>query len=62
MPEQENTALIEKNFHVIEQSKELCKLVVPDAISSRTLEDMDKAISNFKMDVVSPAIDLPELE
>lgn len=36
------------------------ELVAPDTISARTLEDMDKAISNFKMGDVSPAIDLSD--
>lgn len=36
------------------------ELVVPETISSKTLEDMDKAISNFKMGAVSPAIDLSD--
>ena len=36
------------------------ELVVPDTISSKTLEDMDRAISNFKMASVSPAIDLSD--
>ncbi|MBP3609592.1 MAG: hypothetical protein J6J42_04565 [Lachnospiraceae bacterium] len=34
------------------------KLVVQDTMSVRTLEDMDKAMSNFKMGGVSPAIEL----
>ena len=36
------------------------ELTVPDSISARTLEDMDRAISNFKMGEVSPAIDLSD--
>ncbi len=36
------------------------ELVVPETISSRTLEDMDKAISNFKIGSVSPVIDLSD--
>ena len=36
------------------------EFVVPDTISSKTLEDMDRAISNFKMGSVSPAIDLSD--
>lgn len=36
------------------------ELVVPDTISSKTLEDMDRAISNFKIASVSPAIDLSD--
>lgn len=30
----------------------------PDTISAKTLADMDKSIQNFKMNAVSPAIDL----
>ena len=33
---------------------------VSDGISARTLEDMDRAISNFKMGEVSPAVDLSD--
>ncbi len=33
---------------------------VPDDISAYTLKDMDKAMENFKMDKVSPAIDLSD--
>ena len=36
------------------------ELTVPESISARTLEDMDKAISNFKMGNVSEAIDLSD--
>jgi len=36
------------------------ELTVPDSISARTLEDMDKAISNFKKGEVSPEIDLSD--
>lgn len=36
------------------------ELTVPDSISARTLEEMDKAISNFKMGEVSPEIDLSD--
>ena len=36
------------------------ELTVPDSISTRTLEDMDKAIRNFKMGEVSPEIDLSD--
>ncbi len=36
------------------------ELVVPDTISSKTLEDMDAAISNFKAGNVSEAIDLSD--
>lgn len=37
------------------------ELTVPDSISARTLEDMDKAISNFKMGNVSSAVDLSDI-
>ena len=30
----------------------------PDTISAKTLADIDKSIQNFKMNAVSPAIDL----
>lgn len=36
------------------------ELTVPDTISSRVLEDMDRAIANFKMDKVSEPIDLSD--
>ncbi len=36
------------------------ELVVPESISAATLRDMDKAISNFKMDEVSHPIDLSD--
>lgn len=36
------------------------ELVVPDTISSKTLEDMDAAIRNFKTGAVSEAIDLSD--
>lgn len=36
------------------------ELTVPDSISARTLEDMDRAISNFKLGEDSPAIDLSD--
>jgi hypothetical protein len=36
------------------------ELTVPDSISTRTLEDMDKAISNFKMGEVSSIVDLSD--
>lgn len=36
------------------------ELTVPDSISSRTLEDMDRAIENFKMKKVSDPIDLSD--
>jgi hypothetical protein len=31
---------------------------IPDTVSSKTLEDMDRAIENFKMNKVSAPIDL----
>ncbi len=36
------------------------ELTVPESISEKTLEDMDRAISNFKSGNVSPAIDLSD--
>lgn len=36
------------------------ELTVPDSISAQTLEEMDRAISNFKMGDVSPAINLSD--
>lgn len=36
------------------------ELTVPESISARTLEDMDRAIDNFKMGNVSEAIDLSD--
>ena len=36
------------------------ELTVPDSISSRTLEDMDRAIENFKIEKVSEPIDLSD--
>jgi hypothetical protein len=36
------------------------ELTVPDTISSSTLEDMDHAIENFKMNKVSAPIDLSD--
>ncbi len=36
------------------------ELTVPDCISTRSLEEMDRAISNFKKGEVSPAIDLSD--
>ena len=35
-------------------------LSTPDSISAKTLEDMDKAISNFRKGEVSPKIDLSD--
>ena len=36
------------------------ELTVSDGISARTLEDMDREISNFKMGEVSLAVDLSD--
>ena len=36
------------------------ELTVPESISARTLEDMDRAIRNFKMGEVSPVVDLSD--
>lgn len=36
------------------------ELVVPDTISSKTLEDMDTAINNFRAGEASGAIDLSD--
>lgn len=36
------------------------ELSVPKSISSRTLADMDRVVSNFKRGDVSSAIDLPD--
>ena len=36
------------------------ELTVPESISARTLEDIDKAISNFKIENVSEEIDLSD--
>lgn len=38
------------------------ELITPDTISAKTLKDMDKAISNFKMGEVSPVIDLSDFD
>lgn len=37
-------------------------LTIPDTISARSLEAMDKAVENFKAGNVSPAIDLSDFE
>ena len=34
------------------------ELTVPDSISAKTLQDMDKAIANFKLGDVSEAVEL----
>lgn len=36
------------------------ELTVPESLSARSLEDMDRAVKNFKMGEVSPAIDLTD--
>ncbi len=36
------------------------ELTVPDSISGKTLEDMDRAIENFRMNKVSIPIDLSD--
>ena len=36
------------------------ELTIPDSISSRSLGDIDRAISNFKIRAVSPAVDLSD--
>lgn len=39
---------------------ELKELTVLDSISDRTIEDMDKTISNFKIGKVSEVVDLSD--
>ena len=36
------------------------ELTVPEGVSVKTLKDMDRAIENFRMGTVSPAIDLSD--
>ena len=36
------------------------ELTVPDSISAKTLQDMDKAIANFKLGDVSEAVELSD--
>ena len=36
------------------------ELTIPDGISVKTLEDMDKAVNNFKLGKVSEPIDLSD--
>ena len=36
------------------------ELTVPEGVSAKTLKDMDRAIENFRMGSVSPAIDLSD--
>ena len=38
------------------------ELTIPDSISARTLEDMDKAVSNFKIGKVSETVDLSDFQ
>ena len=38
------------------------ELTVPDSISAKTLEDMDRAIQNFNMGKVSETIDLSDFQ
>lgn len=45
------------NGYIILEPREL---TVPDSISGRTLEDMDRAIENFNMKKVSDPIDLSD--
>ena len=37
------------------------ELTIPDEISVKTLEDMDKAVNNFKLGKVSEPIDLSKI-
>ena len=46
-----------KNGCIILEPREL---KIPESISARTLEDMDKAIANFKKGEVSETIDLSD--
>ena len=46
-----------KNGCIILEPREL---TVPDSISARTLEDMDRAVENFKMNKVSDPVDLSD--
>ena len=46
-----------KNGCIILEPRELS---VPVSISARTLKDMDKAIVNFRLDKVSPLVDLSD--
>ena len=36
------------------------ELTVPEGVSAKTLKDMDRAIEDFRMGTVSPAIDLSD--
>lgn len=38
------------------------ELTVPDSISARTLQEMDRAVVNFKAGAVSEAIDLSDFD
>ena len=51
-----NVKEYEKGFILLEPRE----LTVPDSISVQTLEDMDRAISNFKKGEVSPVVDLSD--
>ena len=46
-----------KNGCIILEPREL---TVPDSISARTLEDMDRVVENFKMNKVSDPVDLSD--
>ena len=46
-----------KNGCIILEPREL---TVPDSISARTLEDMDRAFENFKMNKVAEPVDLSD--
>ena len=46
-----------KNGCIILEPREL---TVPDSISARTLEDMDRAVENFKMNKVSEPVNLSD--
>jgi len=37
-------------------------LSVPDTISAKTVADMDRAVANFRVGSVSPAIDLSDFD
>jgi len=37
-------------------------LTMPDTISAKTLEDMDRAVANYKAGTVSSAIDLSDFD
>jgi hypothetical protein len=56
------TLLHKKKINTLDGTEQILynRLTVPDSISTRTLEDMDRAISNFKMGEVSPTVDLSD--